>query len=190
LSKFDVSNHQGAIAWDRVAEDRISFAYIKASEGASFVDAGFPANWTGARRAGIAVGAYHFFTLCASGDGQAQNFLRAAPPEPAGLSPAVDLELAGNCAARPDRSTALNGLGVFIHEVKAAWGKPVVLYLVGTFEDRYHVEVTVGRPLRQPRLLRHPSSGSWLIWQVDGYANVHGVHGWVDLDVMRPARSA
>jgi lysozyme len=42
---IDVSNHQGAIAWDRVAGDRISFAYVKASEGPDFVDARFADNW-------------------------------------------------------------------------------------------------------------------------------------------------
>ena len=34
----DVSSHQGDISWDELKEQSVSFAYIKATEGSSFVD--------------------------------------------------------------------------------------------------------------------------------------------------------
>jgi lysozyme len=40
----DVSSHQGEVDWDRVAGDGIEFAYIKATEGADFVDERFRRN--------------------------------------------------------------------------------------------------------------------------------------------------
>jgi lysozyme len=144
----------------------------------------------GARRAGITVGAYHFFTLCGSGAAQARNFLRAAPPAAEALAPAVDLELPGNCAARPDRAAVLAELGGFVRAVEARWHRPVVLHVGASFESRYHVAAEARRPLWERRLVLRPRSASWLVWQVHGNARVRGVRGPVDLDVPRPATSA
>src|SRR5690349_93936 len=98
---IDVSNHQGTVDWEDVASDGVSSAYLKATEGDDFVDKRFAENWSGAASAGIARGAYHFFTLCSSGAAQAANFLRVLPTDGQALPPAVDLEYSG-CAQRPD----------------------------------------------------------------------------------------
>jgi hypothetical protein len=103
---IDVSAYQGRIDWRRVAGQQVSFAYIKASEGGDFVDRRFAANWSGARRAGVPHGAYHFFSLCTPGLAQARNFLRVVPAQPGELAPALDLELSGNCSRRPARRGA------------------------------------------------------------------------------------
>src|SRR3954471_9883226 len=63
---IDVSARQGTIDWQRVGRDGITFAYIKASEGAD-ADRRFRRNWREAEAAGVRAGAYHFFTLCESG---------------------------------------------------------------------------------------------------------------------------
>ena len=76
---IDVSHHQGDIDWARVADDDITFAYIKATEGGDFVDAQFADNWEQAGANGVDRGAYHFFTLCRPGLEQAENFLRVVP---------------------------------------------------------------------------------------------------------------
>jgi lysozyme len=47
---IDVSNHQGAVDWPAVAGDGITAAYIKATEGETFVDGRFADNWGGAGR--------------------------------------------------------------------------------------------------------------------------------------------
>jgi hypothetical protein len=60
---IDVSHHQRDIKWDAVKDSGIGFAYIKATEGADFKDKKFQENWAHANAAGIARGAYHFFTL-------------------------------------------------------------------------------------------------------------------------------
>ncbi len=140
---IDVSDHQGHIDWHRVAQGGISFAYIKATEGGDFVDRSFPANWAGATRAGIERGAYHFFTLCTPGGTQAQNFLHAVPDDPGALPAGVDLELAGNCHARPDRGTVISQLNDFLRAVEAVTHKPTVVYLGHDFERHYRVRDVV-----------------------------------------------
>jgi lysozyme len=182
---IDVSHHQGPIGWDRVADNGVSFAYIKATEGGDFTDRRFHENWRGAAGAGLARGAYHFFTLCRSGSEQAQHFLRTVPPSADALPPAVDLELAGNCPARPSAGTVRRELGEFLELVEARAGETAILYVGDDFEDRYPVRTALGRPLWQLRFLRRPDVEGWVVWQVMGFARVGGIDGRVDLDVMR-----
>ncbi len=42
----------------------LRFAYVKATEGGDWTDPRFEKNWREARRAGLRVGAYHFFSFC------------------------------------------------------------------------------------------------------------------------------
>jgi lysozyme len=182
---IDVSHHQEAIDWERVARDGITFAYIKATEGSDFTDARFDENWRGAEEAGLDRGAYHYFTLCTPGADQARHFLDVAPPESDALAPAVDLELAGNCSARPSPAVVDEQLDGFIRLVEDAWGREVVVYVGDDFEHVYQVRSELGRPLWHHRFLLRPDLDGWLIWQLHGYARVDGVVGGVDLDVMR-----
>jgi lysozyme len=182
---IDVSAHQDVINWRRVASDGITFAYIKATEGGDFTDDRFEENWRGAREAGLDRGAYHYFTLCTAGDHQARHFLDVAPPENEALPPAVDLELAGNCSARPDPAKVKEQLGAFIRLVEEAWGSEVILYVGDDFDQAYAVRQELDRPLWLHRFLLRPEADGWLIWQLHGYARVNGIDGGVDLDVMR-----
>jgi lysozyme len=186
---IDVSNYQGQIDWNAVRRDGIRFAYMKATEGGDFTDAHFAANWAGAGAAGVDRGAYHYFTLCTPGATQAANFLHAlALPlsaESHRLAPAVDLELAGNCRQRPDLATVDRELTTFLSVVEAQTHTPTVLYVGEDFGERYPASSLLHRPRWRLRFLRRPH-GDWVVWQVDGLAHVNGIHGKVDLDVMRP----
>jgi lysozyme len=180
----DVSAHQGHIDWNGVARDGITFAYMKATEGGDFVDERFAENWSAAGAAGLDRGAYHFFTLCRSGTEQADNFLGTVPRHDTALARAVDVELAGNCQARPDRDAVYRELNAFLDRVEASTGKPTILYIGDDFQSRYPVRDNYGRPLWLLNFLRRPSE-NWTIWQVQGWAHVDGISGSVDLDVMR-----
>ena len=183
---IDVSNHQGPIDWTAVAGDKITFAYIKASEGADFTDRQFANNWPRAAQAGLRRGAYHFFTLCRPGRDQASHFLRTAPPEDAALPPAVDLELAGNCRARPTPAEVQRQLDDFLTAVEAAWGRQVLLYVGEDWEAQYPLLDSSPRPHWLVSHVGRPSK-RWTVWQLHGFAYVDGVEGRVDLDVGRLA---
>lgn len=183
----DVSHHQGPIDWARVADDEITFAYIKATEGSDFGDARFVVNWAAAAEAGIQRGAYHFFTLCTPGAAQAEWFVSRAAPEPDALAPAVDLELAGNCAARPDRDEVYRQLDAFLEVVEETWGQHTVLYVGPEWEELYPVQQRLDRPLWLRRFLVQPNA-DWFIWQLHGYAHVEGIDGGADINVGRIGR--
>lgn len=181
---IDVSHHQGTIDWHRVAADDISFAYIKASEGTDHRDRLFPTNWRGAAEARVERGAYHFFTLCSPGDAQARNFLDALPPDEDALPPAVDLEIAGNCASPPAAEVVRAELNRFLRIVESAWGRQALLYIGNDFRSRYDFVEALERPLWHRRILLRPNIDGWVVWQVTGWAHVDGIKGDVDLDVM------
>lgn len=178
----DVSNHQGAVDWKAVAGDGISFAYLKATEGQDWVDQQLAANWRGAGDAGIDRGAYHFFSLCSSGVEQADHFLATVPPDPRALAPALDLETAGNCVERPPAAVVDDEVMAFVDRVEAAWGKQLVMY-VG--EDWLEVYPGVDDRQQWYRHLIVKPDNDWYIWQFHNFANVDGVDGRVDLNVMR-----
>ena len=181
---IDVSDHQGPINWRTVARSDVAFAFIKATEGSTYVDPDFAPDLTQARSAGLLVGAYHFFTLCSPGASQAANFLKIAPPGSTALQPAVDLELAGNCSARPRFSEVQSQLSDFVRRVEVATKESVIFYIGRSFYRRYPIQGAGTGLLWQRSILRRPS-GSWVIWQVDGFAHIAGISGRVDLDVMK-----
>ena len=78
---IDVSRYQQRISWEavkemQVNEIKLSFAFIKATEGNGNVDPFFKRNWKKAKEAGITRGAYHFFISSKDGFTQAQNFMK------------------------------------------------------------------------------------------------------------------
>ena len=182
---IDVASHQGAIDWRAVADDDISFAYIKATEGGDFTDERFARNWREAGAVGLGRGAYHFFTLCTPGVDQARHLLATVPVDDDALPPAVDLELAGNCTARPSQAQVRRELADFLAAVEAAWGRPTVLYIGDDWEQAYPTRGLGDRPLWHRRILRRPDVDGWAIWQVHGLAHVDGIEGRVDLDIVR-----
>jgi lysozyme len=71
-------------------------AFIKSSEGADHRPR-IRTELGGALQAGVARGAYHFFTFCTPGAAQAENFIAAVGGSFGELPPVADVEFAGNC---------------------------------------------------------------------------------------------
>ncbi len=182
---IDVSNHQGIIDWSEVAADDVRFAYVKATEGKTFVDPYFAGNWAAARAAGVRTGAYHFFSLCSSGQDQADAFLRTAPPGTAALPPALDLEILGGCADRPSPAAVQTQLATFVDRVERAWGERLLIYARSSWTRAYPVPGGGDRPQWRTSFFVRPDR-AWAVWQVHYFAEVGGVSGRVDLDVVRP----
>ena len=88
----DVSEYQGEIDWSVLADQDIDFAFIKATEGSSYTDERFAANWENAPKTDLRIGAYHFFSLESSGKTQAEHFCDTVQSVPNMLPPVVDVE--------------------------------------------------------------------------------------------------
>lgn len=97
----DVSAYQGEIDWQTLAMQDVSFAFIKATEGSSFVDDKFSENWENALATNLKVGAYHFFSYESSGTAQAEHFIRTVPKVKGSLAPVIDVEFYGDFHRNP-----------------------------------------------------------------------------------------
>jgi len=180
---IDVSHYQGAIDWPAVARDHVAFAYVKATEGVDDHDAQFARNWRGARRAGIRVGAYHYFVFCRSGRAQARNFLAVAGTGGAALAPAVDLEPGRSCPARLTGRQMRRELDEFLAVVEAHEKRRAVLYVTPAFYAIYRAYLPK-RPMWRRSIMSTPAPhGSWTYWQYHDHGYVAGIRTFVDLNV-------
>jgi lysozyme len=96
----------------------------------------------------------------------------------------VDLELAGNCHARPAAGVVERELASFVRVVEGSTRRALVLYVGDDFASRYPSQFLESRPRWRRRVLRRPTS-PWVVWQVSGNAHVDGIRGHADLDIMR-----
>ena len=181
----DVSYHQGDIDWQSVSRDRIGFAYIKATEGSSFTDPRFDTNARAARRAGLRVGGYHYFTLCSPGAPQAEHFASVLESAPARtMPPAIDLELIGNCADPPPREDLLREVRAFIDRVEESTRQRMVVYVYPDLESQYRLSDALDRRLWVRRIGGTPPAGDWWMWQRSDHAEVAGIDAPADLNLL------
>jgi lysozyme len=184
---IDVSHHQGGIDWTRVRRAGMTFAFIKASEGADQRDPQFQANWTAATAAGLECGAYHFFSFCGDAAAQAQNFVDAVDPLQRMLPPVVDVEFTGNCATPPAIEVIRAGLMIYRQRIAAAYGSEPIIYATGDAYRRVIAGHFPDQAIWARDVFREPSLAdrAWTFWQYADRARVDGVDGFVDLNVFR-----
>jgi lysozyme len=181
---IDVSHYQGRINWRGVASDRVAFAYVKATEGVSGRDSRFASNWQGARRAGLRVGAYHYFIFCRSPRAQARNFLAVAPRSARGLAPAVDLEPSRSCPGGLRGPEVRRELTAYLAIVEARQHRRAVLYVTPQFYAAYGRDLPRRVMWRRSTLAAAPT-GSWAVWQFGSRGRVDGIRTRVDLNLAR-----
>ena len=183
---IDVSHHQGAIDWPKVAGSGIRFAFIKATEGADHNDTRFAFNWQASAAVGIRRGAYHYFTFCTPGRAQAAHLVRRVPPGQLMLPPAVDVEYYGNCANPPSNAVILRELGVLLEVLTAAYGRKPILYTTNEVRLRLIGRAFHDYPLWIRNVYAPPWSlgvTGWTFWQHNDEGELPGVRTPVDLNV-------
>ncbi len=186
----DVSSYQGEIHWDTLAAQGISFAFIKATEGSSFVDPYFSHNFSQAQETPLAVGAYHFFSYDSEGRTQAENFIRTVPPFAGMLPPVIDLEFYGDKEQKPpERAYVEAQLTAMLTLLEEHYGqKPIIyateksyrLYLDGGYAD---YPIWIRNVITRPTM----SDGrDWAFWQYTNRERLEGYKGketYIDMNV-------
>lgn len=188
---IDISHHQDVIDWDVLERSNLDFAFIKATEGGDHKDTKFHHNWQRAREIGIVTGAYHFFTFCKTGLEQAQNFMDSVPVEEIMLPPAIDLEFSGNCSARPPKEEVLRELNAFAELVQEKYDRRPVLYITNESYRAFVEGEDLGYFIWIRDIRKKPRLGQgheWTFWQFTHKGRLHGVDGFVDLNVFNGTR--
>jgi len=187
---IDVSSYQGKIDWKKVKsmkEDsvHITFAFIKATEGISSVDAYFQRNWREAPKAGIICGAYHYFIPRKSGLWQARFFLQTVKFEEGDLPPVVDVEdLSGQSPEKMRKE-----LKDFIHHVEKKTGVKPIIYSGLVFYRDYLKGYFDGYPLwiahYYQQELKAGATTKWHFWQHSDKARINGISHIVDFNAFK-----
>lgn len=189
---IDVSHHNGDIDWSMVKQAGAEFAFMKATEGATFVDKRFKENWKEARAAGIKVGAYHFFRPRTNLQSQIDNFARTlGTVSPGDLPPVIDAEVPSDWSRLTGKQSVDLIIG-FIDGIRAKLGDNVhpIIYLSPSFCD--DVLKNDPRLKNYPLWLAHYTSASrprvpkpwefWTFWQFTENGRVAGISGNVDIN--------
>lgn len=164
----------------------MKFAYLKATQGVTRTDPEFLRNWTGARKAGLKAGAYHYFSFCTPAAEQAKHYLAVVPRAADALPPVLDVEHLMNCAPDPDVSKVRADLRLWLTTVEAATGKrPTVYATIDVLREFF-----LGSDLDYPLWVRHTPEDPedvlglpWRFLQYDDQHGLAGLKGTVDRDV-------
>jgi len=184
---IDVSRYQNNIDWKAVGsmqdkQVKISFAFIKATEGLDHVDDKFRQNWFRVKQTSLPRGAYHFFISSKSGKAQAENFIETVSLHKGDLPPVLDIETANGASASDIQQRAKDWLTMIERHYKI---KPIIYtnidfyenFLDGHFDD-YPLWVAHYYVKDKPRINRN-----WFFWQHNEKGRVNGVDAYVDFNV-------
>ncbi|WP_241738950.1 glycoside hydrolase family 25 protein [Pontibacter beigongshangensis] len=182
ITGIDVSKHTGNIDWEKVRQQQVHFAYIKSTEGESYLDPRYKENYRGAKASGLKTGAYHFFRFNKPGKVQAENFLKHTRLEPGDLPPVIDVEDWGNKYHSKTPAQITEEIREFINVVEERTGRAVVIYTNESSYKSYiadHFDSSLiwictfrKEPLLEP--------DRWIFWQHSHDTRLDGVEGWVD----------
>lgn len=183
LFGIDVSRHQGAIDWSLVSNAGVNYVFIKATEGATWVDPKFKYNWEQAKQFNIRRGAYHFFRPHSPVEKQANNLIKTVGNlEKGDIPPVLDIE-------EPHRWTSfslskrINLISSWLNMVEDGLGIKPIIYLSPSFaKDILDNHSTLSAYLlwiahytnqKSPRV---PSPWSnWTFWQYSDSGTVNGI---------------
>lgn len=192
IEGIDISAHNGVVCFDSLAAAGIDFVYLKASEGVSFRDQSFIRNFEAARKAGLAIGAYHFFRFDCDGMGQAANFLTSTEKCDLQLPMAIDIEEWGNPAGVA--TEIINERIATMVAVVGSQRGPTIIYTNKNGDARFvrhqYDSLDGSDPelwicsFTDPPLTRRP----WRIWQHSHVGKVPGIVGEVDLNIFNGSR--
>ncbi len=185
ITGIDISKHTGIIDWQKIKRQKISFIYIKATEGQDYIDPNYYINLTHALKANIKVGEYHFFRFNKAGKVQAQNFLSHALHDPGKLPPVLDVEEWGNLPIYKSNKEIKAEIRKYLLIVESTLNCRIIIYTNMDSYNRFIKGEFLKNPIwictfsKKPKL---PDGRNWLFWQHAHNGKVDGINGNVDIN--------
>lgn len=182
--------HLGNISRKKVSGEvdyPVSFVYIKSTEGASVRNPYYLSDYRAARRRGIPVGAYHFFSTKSTAKQQAQYFLRHSRFSKGDLPPVLDVEPTASQIRQMGGTAAMfSRIRTWLGIVQRRTGVRPILYVSQQFVNKYLPEAP---DLMRDYLVWIARYGEYrpdvrlAVWQLCPDGRVSGIHGEVDINV-------
>ncbi len=183
VTGIDVSAHTGKIDFARIRKQDIDFVFIKATEGAYFVDANFETNYRNAKLNNIPVGIYHFFSFNVNGKEQANHFYVNLIGKTPGLPYVLDIE---EWANQYDISTdkVISEIMSFIAVLNSKGSHKIIFYSNESSYEKYLKDHFDGYDIWICSFKKAPDlDRKWTFWQYSHKGKLDGAKGWVDLNV-------
>ena len=189
---IDVSHYQGDINWEILSNQGIEFAFIKATEGKSYVDEKYIVNYNNAIKTNLKIGVYHFFTYDSDGALQADNYIKNVIKTDDMLPPVIDIEFYGE-EYKVERTK--EQLYTMLNILEEYYGKKPIIYttyetynwyIVNDFKDYY---IWIRDVWRNPKLI---DNRQWTFWQYTNRARLDGYNGQekrIDMNVFKGNRT-
>lgn len=204
MDGIDVSHWNGVIDWKGVKAAGVKFAFIKSSEGNSFIDNKFSFNFEEAWRAKLHIAPYHFVKPLIPLKEQVAHFVKQfrRKADELLLSPVIDIEWDFDASRRDRwlRLSSTNRLSFVINlikELEDKTGRKPIIYTAASFWNAtvksdpfpfstYPLWVADYGRQTTPRLPRDWATTKWTMWQFSDKGKIRGIQGNVDLNFYRP----
>jgi lysozyme len=182
----DVSYYDGNVNWTRARAAGVAFTFVRVSDGLTFHDPKFTANWQGAKAAGVLRGAYQFFRPSDDPTEQADLLIAAIGGKytPGDLPPVIDVEVTQGASP----STLASKIRVWVNRVQTKLGVRPIIY-TGTYFWADQVGGPTdfaGDPMWLARYTSCPAVTSpwttWTFWQYSDTGSIAGIPSAVDVN--------
>ncbi len=178
---IDLSHYQGEVFWEIVGENsKMSYVYLKATEGGDRIDAQYERNIDMAHRHGLMVGSYHYFRPKTPVVTQIDNFMMQCRPGEQDLIPMIDVETTGGL----DNEEFCDSLFSFLDLVEQAFHQQPLIYTFRNFYNRHLLGRIDNYKLmiamytdEEPELA---DGRDITMWQYTSHGRITGVRGNVD----------
>ena len=201
--------HKSPILWDKLsisflgkknhknvhgkANYPISFIFIKSTEGVTVTNKFYADDYAKARKHGIPIGAYHFFSLKTSGAAQAKHFIKHTKFQKGDLPPVLDVEPSdAQIRAAGGAEKMFQQIRIWCRMVKARCGVTPILYINQMFINKYFgmvPDIKRDYDVRIARYGEYKPDVRLAFWQLCPDGRVNGIRGDVDINVFNGYKS-
>lgn len=197
---IDVSSYQGTINWKKVANDDVSFAFLRIGgqyyrkEGGFYSDTYFEKNYTGATTNGVDIGVYFFSQAITPEEAQQEALwvINQLNGRPLDLPVVYDLEDPAADSrfhlANLSRQQVTDLALAFCETIEANGYKAAVYTNPNWIQNTLYLDQLLQYPLwlaHYTTNLLPSGTDNWLWWQYTSSGTVDGILGKTDLNVIR-----
>lgn len=187
------ASHLNAGDFALLKQRGVQFVFIKASQGASFIDPKATTFAASAKQNGVLVGLYHFFTGDPV-DAQFANFAKQLTSIPWDLPPVIDCENVPTQSG-PQPADYASRVLQFATRLSDQFGAKPIIYTTASFANSHLDETVSGYPLFLSQWRKNFAPGqqptlpkwwkSFMFWNVGENVSGDAVLGAYDIDVFK-----
>ena len=193
----DVSEYQGEVDWDKIKEQNIDFAFIKATEGSKGKDNSFDKNYEKLKNMDMLLGLYHFFSFESLGEEQADNYIKVVgniENDENLMLPIIDIEYYSYYKkVKPNKEWVTKELQKMLDKLEKTYRVKPIIYTTMEFYQEYiegeflEYDIWIRNILTKPDL----ENREWKFWQYTGRGKLEGYNGeekYIDLNVFNGSK--